>query len=45
MAAGATVGEAAWLANLAAGVGVGKRGTATVSPAEVIALWEDQVGD
>ncbi len=45
MAAGADVAEAAWLANLAAGVEVGKRGTATVSPHEVIALWEDELGD
>lgn len=45
MAAGADVSEAAWLANLAAGVEVGKRGTATVSPQEVIALWEDELGE
>jgi D-beta-D-heptose 7-phosphate kinase/D-beta-D-heptose 1-phosphate adenosyltransferase len=45
MAAGADVAEAAWLANLAAGVEVGKRGTATVSPHEVIALWEDELGE
>lgn len=45
LAAGADVAEAAWLANLAAGVEVGKRGTATVSPHEVIALWEDEVGE
>lgn len=37
LAAGATVLEAAQLANLAAGVEVGKRGVATVSPAEVLA--------
>ncbi len=37
LAAGASVLEAAQLANLAAGVEVGKRGVATVSPAEVLA--------
>ncbi len=45
LAAGASIAEAVWLANLAAGVEVAKRGTATVSPGEVIDLWEDQVGD
>jgi len=35
--AGASVREAAVLANAAAGVVVGKLGTATVSPAELIA--------
>lgn len=35
IAAGATIEEAAVLGNLAAGVEVGKRGTATVSPEEV----------
>ncbi len=44
LAAGAAIGEAAWLANLAAGVKVGKRGTATVSPTEVRVAWEDAVG-
>lgn len=44
LAAGAAIGEAAWLANLAAGVTVGKRGTATVSPSEVRAAWEEAVG-
>jgi D-beta-D-heptose 7-phosphate kinase/D-beta-D-heptose 1-phosphate adenosyltransferase len=37
LAAGATVAEAAWLANVAAGIEVGKRGTATVSPEELLA--------
>lgn len=37
LAAGATVLEAAQVANLAAGVEVGKRGVATVSPEEVLA--------
>lgn len=37
LAAGATVGEAAWLANIAAGIEVTKQGTATVSPTEVLA--------
>jgi D-beta-D-heptose 7-phosphate kinase/D-beta-D-heptose 1-phosphate adenosyltransferase len=36
-AAGASMPEAAALANLAAGVVVGKLGTATVSPAELLA--------
>ena len=45
MAAGADAGEATWLANLAAGVTVGKRGTATVSPNEVISAWEEAAGD
>lgn len=44
LAAGAAIGEAAWLANLAAGVTVGKRGTATVAPSEVMAAWEEAVG-
>ncbi len=35
LAAGADIAEAAWLANLAAGLVVGKRGTATVAAAEV----------
>lgn len=37
LAAGADIGCAATLANLAAGVVVGKLGTATVSPAEILA--------
>jgi len=37
LAAGATLPEAAMLANYAAGVVVGKIGTATVSPEEVLA--------
>lgn len=40
LAAGAEVPEAAWLANLAGGIEVGKRGTATVSPAELLAQVE-----
>ncbi len=47
LAAGATVREAAQLANYAAGVEVGKRGVATVSPEEVLAVYEerfDQIG-
>jgi len=47
LAAGATVREAAQIANYAAGVEVGKSGVATVSPAEVLAVHEatfDQVG-
>ncbi len=47
LAAGATVREAAQLANYAAGVEVGKQGVATVSPEEVLAVHEerfDQIG-
>jgi D-beta-D-heptose 7-phosphate kinase/D-beta-D-heptose 1-phosphate adenosyltransferase len=36
LAAGADISEAAWLANVAAGIEVGKRGTASVSPRELI---------
>ena len=47
LAAGASVREAAQVANHAAGVEVGKAGVATVSPAEVLAAHEaryDQLG-
>jgi D-beta-D-heptose 7-phosphate kinase/D-beta-D-heptose 1-phosphate adenosyltransferase len=47
LAAGATVREAAHVANFAAGVEVGKAGVATVSPSEVLAVHEqyyDQLG-
>ena len=47
LAAGATVREAAHIANFAAGIEVGKAGVATVSPAEVLAVHEtyyDQLG-
>ena len=47
LAAGASVREAAQLANYAAGVEVGKPGVATVSPEEVLAVHEerfDQLG-
>jgi len=47
LAAGASVREAAQVANYAAGVGVGKLGVATVSPAEVLAAHDtryDQLG-
>lgn len=44
LAAGAEIGEAVWLANLAAGVEVGKQGTATVSANEVREAWEAVVG-
>lgn len=47
LAAGASVSEAAQLANYAAGVEVGKPGVATVSPEEVLAAHEerfDQIG-
>ena len=46
-AAGATVLEAAHLGNYAAGIEVGKRGVATVSPDEVLKVHEeshDQIG-
>lgn len=42
--AGASLEEAAGLANLAAGVVVGKVGTATATPDEVLAAVEDQAG-
>ncbi|HEV8304657.1 MAG TPA: PfkB family carbohydrate kinase [Gemmatimonadales bacterium] len=47
LAAGASVREAAHVANFAAGIEVGKAGVATVSPAEVLAVHEqfyDQLG-
>jgi len=47
LAAGASVGEAAHIANFAAGIEVGKAGVATVSPAEVLSMHEayyDQLG-
>jgi rfaE bifunctional protein kinase chain/domain len=47
LAAGASVRESAQLANYAAGVEVGKAGVATVSPEEVLAVYEerfDQIG-
>lgn len=40
LGAGGTAAEAAWLANLAAGVEVGKLGTATVSGTELLAAWD-----
>ena len=42
LAAGATVPEAAHLANYAAGIEVGKTGVATVAPAEVLAVHEER---
>jgi len=47
LAAGATVREAAQLANIAAGIEVGKAGVSTVSPQEVLAVHDerfDQIG-
>ena len=47
LAAGASVREAARLANYAAGIEVGKSGVATVAPEEVLAAhetWFDQLG-
>jgi D-beta-D-heptose 7-phosphate kinase/D-beta-D-heptose 1-phosphate adenosyltransferase len=37
LACGLTLSEAAWVANVAAGIAVGKIGTATVSPQEIVA--------
>ena len=45
LAGGASMLEAVWLANLAAGVEVGKQGTATVSPGEILDAWEQFVGE
>ncbi len=42
LSAGATLDEAAYLANVAAGVEVGKAGVATVSPDEVLAAHEER---
>lgn len=39
LSSGSTLDEAAYLANLAAGVEVSKRGTATVSPEEIVAAY------
>lgn len=44
LGAGATIDEAAWVANLAAGVEVGKRGTATVSRDELLTAWDHELG-
>jgi bifunctional ADP-heptose synthase (sugar kinase/adenylyltransferase) len=41
LAAGATVAEAAVIANFAAGVEVGKLGAATVSGAEVLGAYDE----
>jgi D-beta-D-heptose 7-phosphate kinase/D-beta-D-heptose 1-phosphate adenosyltransferase len=45
LAAGAGVGDSAWLANLAASITVGKKGTATVSPMEIEATWMIAAGE
>jgi bifunctional ADP-heptose synthase (sugar kinase/adenylyltransferase) len=42
LAAGASVHEAAHLANYAAGIEVSKSGVATVAPAEVLAIHEEK---
>jgi D-beta-D-heptose 7-phosphate kinase/D-beta-D-heptose 1-phosphate adenosyltransferase len=42
LAAGATVREAAHVANYAAGLEVGKSGVATVAPSEVLAVHEQK---
>ncbi|HEY4101279.1 MAG TPA: PfkB family carbohydrate kinase [Gemmatimonadales bacterium] len=44
LAAGATVAESVWLANVAAGVEVGKLGTATVSAAEILGALDELEG-
>jgi D-beta-D-heptose 7-phosphate kinase/D-beta-D-heptose 1-phosphate adenosyltransferase len=41
VAAGASLPEAAFLANVAAGVVVGKLGTASISPQELAAALDD----
>ncbi len=43
LAAGATAREAAVIANFAAGIEVGKLGAATVTPAEILASYDDFV--
>lgn len=45
LAAGATIEEAAWMANLAAAVEVGKQGTATVSVGEFLDAFDRFHGD
>ena len=45
LGAGASIEEAAWVANLAAGVEVGKRGTATVSRDELLKAWDNELGE
>ena len=42
LAGGATVAEAAFLANYAAGIEVGKAGVATVTPAELLATYDEE---
>ncbi|GFO54223.1 bifunctional protein HldE [Geomonas sp. Red276] len=37
LACGLSMGDASWVANVAAGIAVGKLGTSTVSPAEIVA--------
>jgi D-beta-D-heptose 7-phosphate kinase/D-beta-D-heptose 1-phosphate adenosyltransferase len=41
LAAGATAGEAAFVANIAAGIEVGKLGAASVSPGELVAFLDE----
>jgi D-beta-D-heptose 7-phosphate kinase/D-beta-D-heptose 1-phosphate adenosyltransferase len=43
-ASGATIEEAAILGNLGAGIVVGKRGTATVTPGEIEASMQNALG-
>ncbi|MES2125260.1 MAG: PfkB family carbohydrate kinase [Gemmatimonadota bacterium] len=45
LGAGASIDEAAWIANLGAGVEVGKRGTATVSRDELLESWDHEMGE
>jgi rfaE bifunctional protein kinase chain/domain len=43
LASGSTLEEAAFISNLAAGVEVGKRGTATVTPQEIVAAYVSEL--
>jgi len=43
LASGATVAEAAVIANFAAGVEVGKLGAATVTPPEVLGAYDQYI--
>ncbi|QWV92667.1 bifunctional D-glycero-beta-D-manno-heptose-7-phosphate kinase/D-glycero-beta-D-manno-heptose 1-phosphate adenylyltransferase HldE [Geomonas oryzisoli] len=45
LACGLTLADAAWVANVAAGIVVGKLGTSTVSPREIIAEVGHSLGD
>lgn len=45
LACGLTLADAAWLANVAAGIAVGKLGTSTVSPQEIVSEAGQGAGD